>query len=138
MPIMSKREALAAVALGLQCILVAALALAGWQGPALAALALLVTSVGILLLRVRAAALLRSKRSQAQLRDLKNSVQALSKDLGKHLSEVSRLRAEIRGVRVAQQMTAQTSGATHAHVEQATRTLAEQLARIEESGVHPE
>jgi hypothetical protein len=79
-----------------------------------------------------------SNRSQAQLRDLTKSVKALSKELGGCRSDVSKLHAEIRGVRVAQQLTAQTSGATHESVQQAVHHFAEQLARIERPGVQPE
>lgn len=138
MPRLSTREMLAALGLALQCILVAALASAGLNGFALSALGLLVMTVGILQLHARMTAVRGSNRSQAQLRDLTKSVKALTKELGGYRSEVDKLRAEIRGVRVAQQMTAQTSGATHECVQQAVHHFADQLAKIERPGVQAE
>ena len=138
MPRLSTREAIATLGLALQCILVAVLASAGLLGLALSALGLLVATVGILQLHARMTAVRLSNRSQAQLRDLTKSVKALSKELGGCRSDVSKLHAEIRGVRVAQQLTAQTSGATHESVQQAVHHFAEHLARIERPGVQPE
>jgi hypothetical protein len=134
MPRLSTREAIATLALGLQCILVAVLASAGHLGLALSALGLLVATVGMLQLHARMTAVRLSNRSRAQLRDLTKSVKALSEELDGHRSDVSNLRAEIRGVRVAQQMTAQTSGATHESVQQAVHHFTEHLARIERPG----
>lgn len=127
----SKRELLAAFGLALQCILVALLASVGSLGLAMSALGLLVTVVGILLLSVRATVVRRSSPSQAQVRDLLKSVGTLSK-------EVSKIQSEMRGIRIAQQMTAQTSGATLECVQQATRNFAEQLTGIEKPDVQPE
>lgn len=128
---LSTREAIATLGLALQFVLVVALASVGHLGLALSALGLLVATVGVLQLHARMTAVRLSNRSQAQLRDLAKSVKALSKELGGYRSDVSQLRAEIRGVRVAQQMTAQTSGATHESVQQAVHDFAERLARIE-------
>jgi hypothetical protein len=138
MPRLSTREAIATLGLALQFVLVAVLASAGLLGLALSALGLLVATVGILQLHARMTAARLSSRSQAQLRDLNKSLKALKKELGGYRSDVSQLRAEIRGVRVAQQMTAQTSGATHESVQQAVHHFAEHLARIERPGAQPE
>lgn len=139
-------KAFAALALAAQVVVVAATAFAGFPRLAMSSLALLVATVGILSLLSARTEALQLKHTRAQIRQLAGSIQVLNKSLervtkamDKHQSEVTRLRTEVRGVRTAQQLIAQTSGATHESLQQITRMFfADRPTQFEEGRPHPE